>query len=135
MDEWIILVVIFILIAVISTTSQAKRNRKIQESLKKSESYRKSQKILIGKSVVALCSFIFLMVISFIAIAYDELFFGLILLASSIIMPIIILFTGKEEGKKIQKMYQKQENEEIYQEELIKEKARLQARREHKNKK
>ena len=54
------------------------------------------------------------------------LIFGLILVLASFVVPIIIIFSGdaNKERKKIQKMFNEQEKKELYQEELIKEKAR-----------
>ena len=144
-DEWLIVfLVIFIAVLVVSQSPNAKRNKKIQGSLKKSKSYRKSVNVLRNKIIFALVSFFVLLVLGLGVLLFGSVeanigmvVFGLILLLASFVMPLIIIFSGgvSKEIKKIQKMFKKQESKEVYQEELIKERARLQARKEYKKSK
>ena len=142
MEEWFWIVLVIVVIAY-SISPTAQTNKKMQDSLKKSKSYRKSEKVVKDNNILALISFIVLLILGLGINLYGMvegdmglLIFGLILVLASFVVPIIIIFSGdaNKERKKIQKMFNEQEKKELYQEELIKEKARLQARKEHKKK-
>jgi len=142
MEEWFWIVLVIAVIAY-SLSPTAQKNKKTQDSLKKSKSYRKSEKIVKDNNIFALVSFFVLLILGLGINLYGMgegdmgmFVFGIILVLVSFIVPFIITSSGeaKDERKKIQKMFGEQEKEELYQEELIKEKARLQARKEHKKK-
>ena len=142
MEEWFWIVLVVAVIAY-SLSPTAQKNKKMQDSLKKSKSYRKSEKVVKDNNILAFVSFFVLLILGLGINIYGMgegdmgmFVFGIILVLASFIVPFIITSSGeaKDERKKIQKMFGEQEKEELYQEELIKEKARLQARKEHKKK-
>ena len=131
MEEWlwIVLVIAFV---VYSLSPTAQKNKKIQNSLKKSKSYKKSEQVIRDNGIFAFVSFIVLIVLGFVFIFSEAFILGLIFILASFVVPFIILFSedANKERKKLQKMFNEQEKEDLYQEELIKERARLKARKE-----
>jgi len=122
MDDFIVWMIIIILAVVLSRSFQ--KPRKITEASRK-----KAQSLTIKICIFTLFV-ISLILVGFILILFGETVWGVILAGVGILYAIGFYSDFKKWGKELKELNNKQEQEGVYEEELIKERAKLQAKKE-----